>query len=73
LESAFQKLVNGDAVMQFWANKICLQNKSYTDIENLGTQVMTMMFGGNTTSSLAALRYGMFTKKVVSAKSFCVS
>ena len=67
-KSAFQKLVKGDVVLKSCAEEFCLKDKTHAEIENLGTQVMITMFGGENASSLAALRYDMFTKRVVSTK-----
>ena len=66
----FQNLLKGDPVLQSYANAFTLPGKNCNDIENLSSQAMAVMFGGKSTFSLAALRYDLLTKKVVSAKSF---
>lgn len=70
-KSVFQRLVK-DSTMQSTANAFLLQNQTKEVIENLGCQVMVIIFGGKGTDSLASLRYNIFTKKVVAAKSFVI-
>ena len=67
---AFQKLMKGDPILQSCANAFTLPGKNRTDIENFSSQVMAVMCGGKSTRSLAALRYDILTKTVISAKSF---
>ena len=64
------KLAKGDPVLQSCANAFTLRGTNHSDIELLGSQAMSVTFGGESTCSLTASRYGIFTKKVVSAKSF---
>ena len=67
---AFEKLAKGDPVLQSCANTFALRGKNHSDIEHLGSQAMSVTFGGQSTCSLAALCYGIFMKKVAFAKSF---
>ncbi|KAF4114257.1 hypothetical protein G5714_004480 [Onychostoma macrolepis] len=39
-------------------------------IEDHGTKAMAVLFGGKGTDSLASLRYNLFSKKIITAKSF---
>ena len=43
---------------------------SRAEIQKLGSQAMAVIFGGESTSSLSAMRCKIFTKKVATAKSF---
>ncbi|KAG1691496.1 hypothetical protein GQR58_007434 [Nymphon striatum] len=67
---AFEKLVKGDEVLQSSANAFTLRGRNHTDVENLGIQAMSVTFGGESTCSLATLRYRIFTKQIAAAKSF---
>lgn len=57
----------------FW-NAVCinvflLPNQARNVIEDHGTKAMAELFGGKSTDSLASLRYNLFSKKIVTAKS----
>ena len=69
-KSVFQRLVKGDSIIQTAANSFLLPNHVKHKISDLGRQVMTVIFGGNVTDSLASLRYKSLGKKVITAKSF---
>jgi 5'-3' exonuclease len=69
-KSAFQKLVKGDPTLKSCANTFLVPSQKGDVIEDIGSQAMAVMFGGKCTDSLALVRYNMFTKKVVSSKSF---
>ena len=69
-KSAFQKLANGELTIQTCANAFLLPNQTKNVIEDLGSKVMAVMFGGKSTDSLASLRYNLFSKRIISAKSF---
>ena len=69
-KSAFQKLANGELTIQTCANVFLLPNQTKNVIEDLGSKVMAVMFGGKSTDSLASLRYNLFSKRIISAKSF---
>ena len=68
--SAFQKLVKGDPVLQSCANAFTIPNQTTQIIEDLGCQVMSFLFGGKHAHSLDTMRYNIFSKKVVSSSSF---
>ena len=72
-KSIFQKVVKNDPVLGLCADTFTSRGVTPTQIENLGCQAMTVVFGGESTCSLSALRYienSMFSKKVAAAKSF---
>ncbi len=69
-KSAFQKLVNGESTIKTCMNVFLLPNQEKNVIEDLGSKAMAVMFGGKNTNSLAALRYNLLSKKIVSVKSF---
>jgi len=69
-KSVFQKLVKDDQVLKLCADTFTSRGVSIAEIKNLGSQAMTVIFGGESTCSLAAMRYNIFTKKVAAAKSF---
>ena len=69
-KTAFQKLVKGDPVLRSCANAFTIPNQTTEVIDDLGCQVMAVLFGGQCTDSLATMRYNTFSKKVVSASSF---
>ena len=69
-KSAFQTLAQNDKILQLCADTFTSRGMSTTEIEKTGIQVMTIIFGGENTSSLTDMRYKMFMKKVVCAKSF---
>lgn len=66
-KTAFQKLVKGDPVLQACANAFTIPNQTTEVIDDLGCQVMAVLFGGKCTDTLAAMRYNIFSKKVISA------
>ena len=70
MKPALEKLAKCDPVFQCCTNTFTLHCKNHSDIEHLGSQAMSVTFGGESTCSLAAVCYGIFTKKVTSAKSF---
>ena len=53
-KSVFRKLLKGDHVLQSCANAFTLPGKNPADIVILGSQAMAVIFGGNSTNSLAA-------------------
>ena len=57
-------------MIQSCVNAFTLHCKNHSDIEPLGSQAMSVAFGGESTCSLVALCYGIFMKIVASAKSF---
>ncbi|KAJ8893546.1 hypothetical protein PR048_006144 [Dryococelus australis] len=67
-KTVFQKLLNCDRVLHSCASAFTLPGKNPADIISLGSQAMAVIFGDNSTSSLAALRCQTLTKKVVTAK-----
>ena len=69
-KSVFQKLVEDDQGLQLCADTFTSRGVSHAEIKKLGSQAMAVIFGGESTSSLAAMRYKIFTKKVAAAKSF---
>ncbi|KAJ8364405.1 hypothetical protein SKAU_G00132360 [Synaphobranchus kaupii] len=68
-KTAFQKFVKGDPVLQSFANAFTVPNQTPEVIDDLGSQVMAVLFGGKCTDSLATMRYNIFSKRVVSASS----
>ena len=72
-ETAFQKLAKGDPLIRSCAIAFAIPNQTTEVIENLGCLVMTVLFGGKGTHSLAVMRYNTFSKKFVSASSFVTS
>ena len=69
-KTAFQKLAKGDPLIRSCAIAFTIPNQTTEVIDNLGCQVMAVLFGGKGTDSLATMRYNTFSKKVVSASSF---
>jgi hypothetical protein len=69
-KTVFQKLLKHESVLYSCANEFTTPHKNPADLVSLGIQAMAVIFGGNSTISLAALRYQILTKKVTSAKSF---
>lgn len=69
-KSVFQKLVNGESTMKTCSDAFLLPDQTNSVIEDLGSKAMAVMFGGKSIDSLASLRYNLFSKKIVSAKSF---
>ena len=67
---AFEKLAEGDSLLQSCANAFTLRGKNHSDIQHIDSQAMSGTFGGESLCSLAALHYGIFVKKVASAKLF---
>ncbi|KAJ8340574.1 hypothetical protein SKAU_G00352070 [Synaphobranchus kaupii] len=68
-KTAFQKFVKGDPVLQSFANAFTVPNQTPEVIDDLGSQVMAVLFGGKCTDSLATMRYNIFSKRVMSASS----
>lgn len=68
--TAFQRFLKGDPVLQSCSNAFTVPNQTTEVIDELGCQVMAILFGGKYTTPLATLRYNIFSKKVVSASSF---
>ena len=56
-KAVFQRLVKGDSIIQTAADSFLLPNQVKHKIDDLGRQVMAVIFGGNVTDSLASLRY----------------
>ena len=69
-KTAFQKLAKGDSLIRSCAIAFTIPNQSTEVINNIGCQVMAVLFGGKGTDSLATMRYNTFSKNVVSASSF---
>lgn len=69
-KTAFLKFAKGDAVLRSCASSFITQNQTTDIIDDLGCQVMAVLFGGKSNDSLAELRYQTFSKKVVGASSF---
>ena len=69
-KTAFQKLSKGDRLIRSCAIAFTIPNQTTEVIDNLGCQVMAVLFGGKGTDSLATMRYNTFSMKVVSASSF---
>ena len=61
-KTAFQKLVKGDPVLRSCANALIVPNQTTEVTDDLGCQVMAVLFGGKCTDSLAAMQYNIFTK-----------
>ncbi|KAJ8880744.1 hypothetical protein PR048_017214 [Dryococelus australis] len=59
-----QKLLNGDRVLHSCASAFILPGKNPAGILSLGSQAMAVIFGGNSTSSLAALHYQTLTERL---------
>lgn len=68
--TAVQKLLKGEPVLRSCANAFTVPNKTTEAIDDLGCQVMAILFGGKRTDTLATMRYNTFSKKVASASSF---
>lgn len=66
----FQKRVNGESTIQSCANVFLLPHQARDFIEDHGTKAMAVLFGGKSTDSLASLRYNLFSKKIITTKSF---
>lgn len=69
-KSVFQKLVKHESVLHSCAIEFTTPHKNPADLVGLGIQAMAVIFGGNSTMSLASLRYQTLMKKVIAAKSF---
>ncbi|KAL7405349.1 hypothetical protein ABVT39_027617 [Epinephelus coioides] len=69
-QSAFQKLVNGQSTIRSCTNVFLLPNQARNVIVDHGSKAMAEFFGGKSTNTLAFLRYNLFSKNIVSAKSF---
>ena len=69
-KTAFQYLAKGDPLLRSCAIAFTIPSQRTEVIDNLGCQVMAVLFGGNGTDSLATMRYNIFSRKVVSASSF---
>ena len=69
-KTAFQKLAKGYPLIRSCAIAFTIPNQTTEVIDNLGCQVMAVLFGCKGTDSLATMRYNTFSKKVVSALSF---
>ena len=69
-KSALGKLLKCEATLQAESTGFLLENQTRTMIAQLGSKAMVCLFGGSAGASLAELRLEMFTKKVVTAKSF---
>ena len=69
-KTVFHKFVKGDTVLRSCANAFITPNQTTDIIDNLGCQVMAVLFGGKSTDSLTRVRYKIFCKKVVGASSF---
>ena len=69
-ETAFQKPTKGDPLIRSCAIAFTIPNQTTEVIDNLGRQVMAVLFGCKGTDSLATMRYNTFSKTVVSASSF---
>ena len=69
-KTAFQKLAKGDPPIRSCAIAFTIPNQTTEVIDNLGCQVMAVLFDGKGTDSLATMRYNTFSTKVVSASSF---
>ena len=68
--SAFHKLLKGDTILRNSANAFTVPQQPTEVIDDLGCQVMAVLFGGKSTDALAKMRYNNFSRKVVSASSF---
>ena len=69
-KSALGKLLKCETTLQASSTGFILKNQTRTMIAQLGSQAMVCLFGGSAGASLAEFRLEMFTKKVVTAKSF---
>lgn len=69
-KTAFQKFMKGDAVLRSCASSFITPNQTTDIIDDLGCQVIAVLFGGKCNESLAEMRYKTFSKKVVGASSF---
>ena len=69
-KSVFQKLINGDPILQSCANAFVLPEQPCETITELGNQAMAVIYGGKCDDSLSLLRYNSFSKKVAVSKSF---
>ena len=69
----FQKLIEGDNVLESCALAFSKPGQTVDTIEELGNQSMLLLFGGKQTDSLRSLRHSVLKKKVVSASSFVTS
>ena len=69
-KTAFQKHAKGDPLIRSCAIAFTIPNQTTEVIDNLGCQVMAVLFGGKGTYSLATMRHNTFSRKVVSASSF---
>src|SRR6218665_2854133 len=71
--SAFHKLLKGDTILRNSANAFTVPQQPTEVIDDLGCQVIDVLFGGKSTDSLAKMRYDNFSRKVVSASSLFVT
>ncbi len=62
--------MNGESTIQYCANVFLLPHQARNVIEDHRTKAMAVLFGGKSTDSLVSLRYKLFSKKIVTAKSF---
>ena len=54
-KTAVQKLVKGDPILRSCANAFTIPNQTTEMIDDLGCQVMAVLFGGKCTDSLATM------------------
>jgi hypothetical protein len=66
----FQKLMKGGPVVKSCANAFTVPHQTTELIDELGCQVMAVIFGGKCTDSLAALRCKILSKRVLHSSSF---
>ena len=67
---AFQKLLKGDSVLRSCANASILPNQTMAIIDVLRCHAMAVLFGGNSTDSVATMQYNTFSRKVVTSSLF---
>ena len=67
-KTAFQKLAKGDPLIRSCDIAFTIPNQTTEVIDNLGCQVMAVLFGGKSTDALATMRYNTFSKKGVSPR-----
>ena len=68
-KAVFQKLLK-DSTLQSCANTFISTGQSQECIIETGKKAMAIIFGGNGDDSLGSIRYNLFRKKVVFAKSY---
>jgi hypothetical protein len=66
----FQKLMKGGSVVKSYANAFTVPHQTTELIDELGCQVMAVLFGGKCTDSLAALSCKILSKRVIHSSSF---